>query len=388
MDGVETSYSDAITRLNQEITSNNPPDILLVYSGAIDLEAYAAKGVLEDFNKYLEKSENLKKEDLVDSVVRAFTIQDKLIGLPSKFGLQTVIGKTSVVGEKAGWTIEQLQALMDQYPEEKLLEGKTKSSILNLCLTFSIDSFIDWDKGTCHFDDDTFKGILELANRFQQDENRNEPSVASLNGAGSGIGSGSQLLEQAYLFGVTDYQLMLARAGEPITCIGYPTSDGSVGNGIQVSDGLFAIPAKSKHKDGAWAFLETVFQSGSDAFSMNLPVSKKELERVFTEASTPEYQYDQDGNPILGADGEKIKVMKGGFSVNGGEMIELYEATPEEIEGLKTLIDSAGKAPSVATEIGTIIYEEVQGYFEGQKTVDEVADIIQSRVQIYVSENK
>jgi hypothetical protein len=35
----------------------------------------------------------------------------------------------------------------------------------------------------------------------------------------------------------------------------------------------------------------------------------------------------------------------------------------------------------------SIISEEAEAYFKGQKTVDEVADIIQSRVKIYVSEN-
>jgi hypothetical protein len=37
--------------------------------------------------------------------------------------------------------------------------------------------------------------------------------------------------------------------------------------------------------------------------------------------------------------------------------------------------------------VQNIITEEAQAYFAGDKTVDEVTDIIQSRAQIYVSEN-
>ena len=38
-------------------------------------------------------------------------------------------------------------------------------------------------------------------------------------------------------------------------------------------------------------------------------------------------------------------------------------------------------------QIREIINEEVQPYFEGQKTASEVAEIIQNRVQLYLFEN-
>ena len=39
-------------------------------------------------------------------------------------------------------------------------------------------------------------------------------------------------------------------------------------------------------------------------------------------------------------------------------------------------------------EVSKIINEEAEGYFKGQKSVDEVAGIIQNRVKIYVGETK
>jgi len=35
-----------------------------------------------------------------------------------------------------------------------------------------------------------------------------------------------------------------------------------------------------------------------------------------------------------------------------------------------------------------IITEETSAYFEGQKTAEETADIIQNRIQVYVNENR
>ena len=43
---------------------------------------------------------------------------------------------------------------------------------------------------------------------------------------------------------------------------------------------------------------------------------------------------------------------------------------------------------SQGDEIMNIINEEAEAFYKGQKSVDEVASIIQSRVKIYIGENK
>ena len=62
-------------------------------------------------------------------------------------------------------------------------------------------------------------------------------------------------------------------------------------------------------------------------------------------------------------------------------------ATQEEIDGIRHLIESARPLSWESEEIYAIIGEESASYFAGQKSADETAKIIQSRVQIYVSEN-
>lgn len=62
-------------------------------------------------------------------------------------------------------------------------------------------------------------------------------------------------------------------------------------------------------------------------------------------------------------------------------------ASQDEVEAVLALIDAARPMPFSDTgEVIRIISEEAEGYYQGQKTVDEVAEIIQSRIQIYVSE--
>ena len=43
---------------------------------------------------------------------------------------------------------------------------------------------------------------------------------------------------------------------------------------------------------------------------------------------------------------------------------------------------------SQGDEVLNIINEEAEPFYKGQKSVDEVASVIQSRIKIYVGENK
>ena len=50
-------------------------------------------------------------------------------------------------------------------------------------------------------------------------------------------------------------------------------------------------------------------------------------------------------------------------------------------------IETAQNEESMNTEILNIISEEASGYFEGQKSVEDVAAVVQNRVQLYMNEN-
>jgi hypothetical protein len=59
------------------------------------------------------------------------------------------------------------------------------------------------------------------------------------------------------------------------------------------------------------------------------------------------------------------------------------------MDQLREIIDMAKPSnQSTDDNITDIISEEAQAYFDGQKTAEAVAEIIQSRVAIYVSENQ
>ena len=77
----------------------------------------------------------------------------------------------------------------------------------------------------------------------------------------------------------------------------------------------------------------------------------------------------------------------GSISYQDGWTYEYHTTTKEEVDQVLALFDVAKPAASQNSEIMTIISEEAEAFFKGQKSAAEVAAIIQSRAQIYVDEN-
>ena len=64
----------------------------------------------------------------------------------------------------------------------------------------------------------------------------------------------------------------------------------------------------------------------------------------------------------------------------------VYEADDRDIEAVNLLIELADRRSEYHLEIQKIIDEESQAFFKGVKSADEVALIIQSRVQLMLNE--
>ena len=73
-----------------------------------------------------------------------------------------------------------------------------------------------------------------------------------------------------------------------------------------------------------------------------------------------------------------------GISVNDGERYE--ELDYSVIDKFEDIIASCSHAERADQAVSVIISEEMPAYFEGQKSLDEVVDILQDRVQTVLDE--
>lgn len=386
-DDYEAYMADGMTRLNNDITSNNCPDILDL--SGLNIKQLAAKGVFEDLNGYLEKSEKLSREDFLENILEAYTLDGKLVSIPYGFQMSTVVGKGSEVGTEMGWTLEELIAYADAHPDALLFDSKTKDVIMMTLMAYNADYFIDWSTGECRFDSEEFKDILNFANRFPEEYDWEKEDVSTPNK----IQKGQVLLYEENIYDFNELQMCNEIFQGDASYIGYPTMDGSVGCMLSASQ-AYAITSKSGHKDGAWEFIEgflTKEENPDRGFSsIGFPTMKSKLNAMAADAVEVKYYTDENGELYYDENGEPI-VMGGGSSISYGDgwSYEYSIPTQEEVDLALSLMEIAKPVSySQGDEVLNIINEEAAPFYKGQKSVDEVASVIQSRIKIYVGENK
>lgn len=374
--------SAGLTRLNTEIVAGRVPDILAT-SSSLPLRQYAAKGYLEDLWPMIENDTDLGREGVMENVLKAAEVDGKLYQVFDSFYIQTVAGSPRIVGDQMGWTLAELQAALAKMPEGCQIFGQydTKTSILSNILNQNLDRYVDWSSGTASFDSQDFISALEFCNSFpdetaisNNDEYEAEPDR---------ITSGRQMLLTDTLTGFTDIQMHKAIFGGEVTYIGYPTESGT-GSSFYINSGL-AISSTCADKEGAWSFVRQILLPDENKYIYGFPVNRTSFEKMAEESMTATYVTDENGQQVLDEDGNPIEESKGGYGWGNTE-IELKATTQSEYDQIMALyqsIDTIGGYDEVITEI---VQEDAAAYFAGDRTAEDTAKMIQSRVSLYVGE--
>lgn len=386
LSGEENNYEqvmqDAINRLNNDITSDNCPDMLML--NGINIERFAAKGVFEDLNSWLDNSTKVAKADYFENILEAYTYDGVLVAIPKSFELMTLVGKASELGEEPGWTVAQMVEYSKKHPDAELISYLTKEYALELMLQYNQGSYVNWETGECNFNNESFIGLLEFAEQFPEkyEYKEDEPSEPTK------IGNGKLLLSQTYLYDFQSIQMPAAHYDNDVCFIGYPNENGDSGTYLQASTGL-AMTAKSDCKEGAWAFLENYLTNSSEEYSYGFSSKKADFAKAKEEALKVEYLKDENGEIMKDENGEPILANGGGTIGYGDDWTYTYHATTEEEADLiEELIGIAKPATVADVTILNIVKEEAGAFFKGQRSATDVASIIQSRVQVYVNENR
>lgn len=380
-------YSAGQTKLLTEIMAGNVPDILSV-SSELPYRRLAAKGLLEDLTPYIEADKELKLADFFPNVIAALTVDGKLCAACSSFGVQTVAGAASVVGDTPGWTYDDYFEALKKMPEgcEGFDFGVDKSNMLMICTALDMAELVDWSTGQCRFDSEDFIKILNYAASFPDTSDENY-QYSEEDSPSARIAAGKQML---YMAGFTGTDFMTDNYDEMFggkaTLIGFPTTDGSVGCVLGMNES-YAISSTCKNKDAAWefirGFLTEEYQENIYALPTNVNAFEKQLER----AMEVEYEQDANGNYILDENGEKIPVSRG-MIYDGMTYKEIYATTPEQAQQLRDAIAAATKLIDLDQSIIDIVTEQAAAFFAGQKSAEETAKLIQSKANIYVNEQR
>lgn len=382
----EDDYSAGLTKLTTEIMAGNLPDLIAL--NQLPYDQMASKGLLEDLYPYLDKDEELSREDFFPTVLKALEVDGGLYQVAPSFQIMTLMGASSVVGDTPGWTYDEFNAALASMPAgcTPLDQYTTRDDVLSRLVTLELDRLVDWSSGKCSFDSPDYVDILNFADRFQESFDWENYEWSADDSTEKRIAEGRQMLMAANIYSIDDLLYNDFYFGGDATYIGYPTSEG-VGSMMSLTTG-FGMSAKCSDKDAAWAFLRTVLSGDYQQNLWGLPINVNAFNKKLKEAMTPEYQKDAEGNYLLDDEGERIELSRGGIGMADGTVYNFYAMTQEQADKLLEAIDTTTRVMNANDSLLSIIIEEAQAFFAGQKSAEEVARLTQSKVNIYVNEQR
>lgn len=373
-----TDTGDKAERFTAEITSGQAPDIIDLIYNPMSLESLIAAGVIEDLNPYLDGDEIINREDYVESALEAYTRDGKLYAIMPYYGVKVMIGKESDLEGRKSWTADEMIALVEAEGKNvDLIPGSTKASVLEIMCAMNEGLFVDEENGTCDFRKEEFKNILEFAGRFP-DNTDYIPGDSIL----EEVRNGQILLYNTMITSVQEYQMFEFMFGEPVSFIGYPIYEGS-GLTLSSNGTTVGMSADSENKEGVWEFIRfnLTKERQENVASPNggFPILKTALEKQLEESMEAEYYEAPDGTKK-----EKVKATWGTMDFT----VDVYAAKQEQADRINEMISRAQSDVWINQDIFGIINEEAQAYFSGQKNAEDVAAVVQNRVQLYLNETR
>lgn len=299
---------------------------------------------------------------LLDGPLEGGKIGGKQYGVSFSWALSTF---ASVGYQEESWDYGQfLEYLEGAEGLEMLFDYQNQEGFLRefLCRSPEESYFIDPAAGKVYFDTERFTDAVELANRLAGERERMDSSEMA-----EWVRSGKCLGEAVALASAKDIAYYDAKLGDQVNYVGYPGKEGSCH--YILSDKPLAVraTASGEEKEAALAFLKELLGKNAQRslvkdfyFSVRQDIFLEQLDDM-----PEEWEGFIDGAPVtIPVDKEQAK------------------------ERVLSLYEKAVPYPSMPQEIGQVLEEELSECFQGTKSVEEAAGILQNRVQLYLDERK
>ena len=318
------------------------------------------------------------RQDLAESILRAYEKDGKLYSIPVYYTFRTMAVPASIAGERTKWTLDEMMEIADSYlPDSMFFRHESKEHVLRICLRANIGQVTGAVPGGQGLDRDLLMKMLTFAGRFAAEDSNNEDLVIRAQEAGQ-----LQCVCCESLFEIRLHQTMPHVFGEPVVYLGYPSE---TGNGNLISSVYeFAISEACADKEAAWQFISSLLseENQTDPYqrqSFGFPLRTSAREAAF--AVLMEKLYG------TGANGEQEERPTHQI-VFYGKMLDLYAVREEDAAMIRELTENADTLSRRDEQVMGIITEEAGHYFSGAKSIGETVDVIEDRLRIYLMERE
>lgn len=362
-------------------TKTIQPDILFISTGLEQAAEYVRSEKLAvDLMPYLETDEKVNRSTLFGSALHLFDDGEGGIwGLPLRIQMRTLASTAEALGpyaEKKSWTLEEFLSFAED--KKKLDPNFTRSNPAQY-LAEGFGMFVDWDTGTCSFDDELFIRYINFLASLPE----RAPSIEER----SAINWGEVSLRGYSLFNPGIVFNALTLFEEKPVYIGYATK-GTSGASIDCMNTLL-ITKFAKEPDLCWKLLTSFFDDAAldplnavtSSTKLGISSLRGPLESFFDNAlENADLVVPDIDNSLL------LLISKGSASAQQ----KTIPFTREDCDNILAVLDEGG-APlfqRLPSEAEQIIEEELSSFFAGVGSAEDCAKKVQSRIGIWLAERR
>lgn len=364
-------------RLQLDIIQNCKVDIVMdsIFNESSRYDILSEKGAFCDLNAFLNDNSDEPSLALNTHILKIHETDNKLYQLPLYYSFETIVGRESYVGSKENWTLDELIAHWNEMPSGSFFCDQLNQWDVYWCLIRgNLGAYVDYENGTCSFDSPDFCRLLEFCKNFPPATIKNWD--VDINTA--------YFLDSCSIRSFTDFHSVVngfsskdweeeGPSNENRVFVGYPSNDES-GSFINSNNYRFSICSKSSQdvQTGAWLFLNYMLS--------------EEFQKKYSDNGFPlnESAFRSLANDQLVHYGEENVLEFSSFNV---VKVDFGYLSEQEYEKCVSLINNTKQMnPPVDYTVQKIIEGELESVFSNEKTVTEVANAIQGRVEILISE--
>jgi len=328
-----------------EISAGHGPDIF-AFTMDESLGQVKASSLYVDLFTLLDEDPEYDRTDIVPNLLSAMTENDALYWLPCKFNILTFVAPESLI-DNPGISLAESEAILIELGDKYTMLPKWVSPefMLNWTIKFSSGNFIDSDAGTCNFDSPEFIALLELCKEWTH----NDEDYSA---------EDKYLMCYEPLPGLTRLSGLSSYMGGDYCFVGFPT--GSENGSTFLIPLKLAISRQSEYISESYEFLRYTLSDEGQA------IASGGVEFCATQSALQ--------NSIDNA-------LAGELILAGME----WKISESDVEKFWALLNSTDTVSSAGAEFD-IMWEAASAYFYGTRTAQEAAEIIQSRMRIYLAE--
>ena len=372
----ESDWNAGQKMFNNDIITSNAPDIVVI-NGGMPVESFVDKGVFLNLNSYIDADPDVNKEDMAPNILALGSRGDDTYILTGAYTVTTMAMKKSLVPNGETLTLAELRQVEQSCGNIPAFRDVTRDDVLRYAIEMNYSEFLDVKTGKCEFDSQAFYDVLEYAKHYPAEIDWESMDENYWMESETAIRDNKELLRYYTVgyfnnMGWTEQGLY----GEEVAFVGFPGSEGNTG--VIYPYFQMAISKDCENPDAAWDFMRQFYTyEGQKELDYGAPLNLRVMDERLEEAQQRPYWIDDNG--------EKVEYDETYWI--GDKEIIIQPMTAERAQEVKDYVLSVDKLYYYDNAIVDIIVEEAAPFFEGQKTAEQAADIIQSRVQIYVNEN-